>query len=80
MRGFGLWNLDTRFGKVTKFHERYGFEFTADFFNTFNHVNFLDPTLDLTNLPTFGVVDATLTPANRLASSRWIQLGLRVDF
>ena len=80
LRGFGLWNLDTRFGKVTKFHERYGFEFTADFFNTFNHVNFLDPTLDLTNLPTFGVVDATLTPANRLASSRWIQLGLRVDF
>jgi hypothetical protein len=80
LRGFGLWNLDMRIGKETKFGERYGFEFTADLFNAFNHVNFLDPTLDLTNLPTFGVVDASLTPANRIASSRWIQLGLRVNF
>ncbi|HKD52509.1 MAG TPA: carboxypeptidase-like regulatory domain-containing protein [Candidatus Acidoferrum sp.] len=80
LRGFGLWNLDMRVGKDTKFRERYTFEFSAAMFNVFNHVNFLDPTLDLTNLPTFGVVDASLTPANRNASSRWVQLGLRLNF
>jgi hypothetical protein len=80
LRGFGLWNLDLRIGKETKFSERYGVEFSAALFNAFNHVNFQDPTLDLTNLPTFGVVSQSLTPANRDASSRWIQLGLRVNF
>src|SRR5204863_9735855 len=80
MRGFGLWNLDMRIGKETKFRERYGLEYSFAFFNIFNHVNFQDPTLDLTNLPTFGVVSQSLTPANRNASSRWIQFGLRFNF
>ena len=80
LRGFGLWNLDMRIGKETKFREKYGFEISADFFNAFNHPDFLNPSLDLTNLPTFGVVSSTLVPANRNSSSRWIQLGLRVDF
>jgi hypothetical protein len=80
LRGFGLWNLDMRIGKETKFREKYGFEISADFFNAFNHPDFLNPNLDLTNLPTFGVVSSTLVPANRNSSSRWIQLGLRVDF
>jgi carboxypeptidase family protein len=80
MRGFGLWNLDARVGKETKFRERFGLEYSVAFFNIFNHVNFLDPTLDLTNLPTFGVVSQSLTPANRNASSRWIQAGLRLTF
>jgi hypothetical protein len=80
LRGFGLWNLDMRIGKETKFKEKYGFEISADFFNAFNHPDFLNPNLDLTNLPTFGVVSSTLVPANRNSSSRWIQLGLRIDF
>jgi len=80
LRGFGLWNLDMRIGKETKFHEKYGLEISADFFNAFNHPDFLNPSLDLTNQPTFGVVSSTLVPANRNTSSRWIQLGLRVDF
>jgi len=80
LRGFGLWNLDMRIGKETKFHEKYGFEISADFFNAFNHPDFLNPSLDLTNQPTFGVVSSTLVPANRNTSSRWIQLGLRVNF
>jgi hypothetical protein len=80
LRGFGLWNFDLRIGKETKIHERYSFEFSAALFNAFNHVNFQDPTLDLTNLPTFGVVSQSLTPANRNASSRWVQLGLRFNF
>ncbi len=80
LRGFGIRSFDMRIGKETKFHEKYGFEISADLFNAFNHPIFLNPNLDLTNLPTFGVVSSTLIPANRTSSSRWIQLGLRLDF
>jgi len=80
MRGFGIRSFDMRIGKDTKFHEKYGFEISADLFNAFNHPIFLNPNLDLTNLPTFGVVSSTLIPANRTSSSRWIQLGLRINF
>lgn len=80
LRGFGIRSFDMRIGKETKFHEKYGFEISADLFNAFNHPIFLNPNLDLTNLPTFGVVSSTLIPANRTSSSRWIQLGLRIIF
>lgn len=80
LRGFGIRSFDMRIGKETKFHEKYGFEISADLFNAFNHPIFLNPNLDLTNLPTFGVVSSTLIPANRTSSSRWIQLGLRINF
>ena len=80
LRGFGIRSFDMRIGKETRFHEKYGFEISADLFNAFNHPIFLNPNLDLTNLPTFGVVSSTLIPANRTSSSRWIQLGLRINF
>jgi hypothetical protein len=80
LRGLGLWNLDARLGKVTSFHERFKVEFSADFFNLFNHVNFFDPVLNLNTPATFGVISAELIPANRQQGSRWIQLGLRVSF
>ena len=59
-----FWHTDPRLviGKETRFHEGYAFEISADFFNAFNHPIFLNPNLDLTNLPTFGVVSSTLIP------------------
>ena len=80
IRGLGLWNLDSRLGKITSFHERYKIEFAADFFNVFNHVNFFQPSLNLQNPATFGVISQELIPADRTQGSRWIQLGLRVSF
>ena len=80
LRGLGLWNLDTRLGKTTSFHERFRVEISADFFNIFNHVNFFQPTLNLQNPATFGVISQELIPADRTQGSRWIQLGLRVSF
>jgi hypothetical protein len=80
LRGLGLWNLDTRLGKTTSFHERFKVEVSADFFNIFNHVNFFQPTLNLQNPATFGVISQELIPADRTQGSRWIQLGLRVSF
>ena len=80
LRGFWFKNLDLRLGKVTKIRENFGIEYSFDFFNAFNHPTFLDPTLDTTNLPNFGVVNTQLIPANRNTGSRWIQFGLRVEF
>jgi len=80
LRGLGFWNLDSRLGKTTSFHERYKVEFSADFFNLFNHVNFFQPSLNLQNPATFGVISQELIPADRTQGSRWIQLGLRLSF
>ena len=80
IRGLGLWNLDSRLGKTTSFHERYKVEISADFFNIFNHVNFFDPSLNINSPATFGVISSELIPANRTQGSRWIELGLRVSF
>ncbi len=69
-----------RFGKVTHITEQVRVEFSADFFNIFNHVNFLDPSFDLTNPSNFGVINTQLVPADRNSGARWIQMGLRIDF
>ena len=80
LRGLGFWNLDTRFGKSTAITERVKVEFSADFFNIFNHANFLDPSFHTTNPATFGVINTQLIPADRISGARWIQLGFRIDF
>jgi len=78
--GLGFWNVDMRVGKQTMLHEGYKLTFTADFFNIFNHDNFANPVPSYTNPATFGVITATYVPPNRTASSRWIEMGLRLDF
>jgi hypothetical protein len=78
--GLSFWNFDMSLGKTTSITERVKFEFSADFFNLFNHVNFLDPSLDTTNPSTFGVINTQLVPADRIQGSRWIQIGLRFKF
>jgi Carboxypeptidase regulatory-like domain len=80
IRGLGLWNLDSRLGKETSFHERFKIEISADFFNIFNHPNFFDPQVNVNNPANFGVISTELVPANRTEGSRWIELGLRVSF
>jgi len=80
LRGLSLWNLDMRFGKSTHISERVRAEFSFDFFNIFNHPNFLDPSFDVTNPANFGVINTQLIPADRISGARWIQFGFRVDF
>jgi hypothetical protein len=43
-------------------------------------VNFLDPSFNVNNPATFGVINTQLVPADRNQGSRWIQLGLRFEF
>ena len=78
--GLGFWNVDMSLGKATKITEKLKVQFSADFFNIFNHPNFLDPSFDTTQPATFGVINTQLVPADRIQGSRWIQLGLRFDF
>jgi hypothetical protein len=88
LRGFPFWNLDASFGKETAITERFKLKFSADFFNIFNQVSFDDPLnplqptgfIDATSPAQFGVITNSFTPAQRPVGSRWIQLGLRVDF
>jgi hypothetical protein len=87
LRALGQWNYDMAVHKVTTIREDVRLEFSAQFLNIFNHVNFLTPglpastdTLSLQQQPNFGVITNQLVPANREAGSRWIELGLRVSF
>jgi len=80
LRGFPMWNLDLSLGKTTRVTESVEVRFSLDFFNIFNHPIFSNPTLDLTNPRGFGVVTQHNAPTRRESSSRWIQIGLRLEF
>lgn len=80
-RSFPEWNLDLSLNKRIPVRERVAIRFSADFFNLFNHITFAPPALNLTNPRAFGVVNSALSPVRRPQSgSRWIQLGLRIEF
>ncbi|MGH9767850.1 MAG: carboxypeptidase regulatory-like domain-containing protein [Blastocatellia bacterium] len=80
LRGPSRWNVDLSLGKTTTIKEDFKVTFLADFFNAFNNVIFANPTLDLNQSAAFGVLTGQLVPADRTAGSRWIQLGLRIEF
>jgi hypothetical protein len=70
--GFDNWNL----GLFKKFAvtERFGFQFRAEAFDTFNHPNLANVNLDPTNSATFGKVTGKTDDARNL------QLSLRFYF
>ncbi len=80
LRGLPRWNLDTSLAKRVRITERVNARASFDFFNLFNKVDFVNPSLDLNNSRAFGVLSTQFTPPNRFAGSRWIQAGFRVEF
>jgi len=78
LRGLSRWQLDMSLGKNTSIGEHVKFRLTADFFNLFNTVNFVDPTLNLNNSASFGVINTQLINAG--FRPRAIQIGGRVEF
>ncbi|HKU77826.1 MAG TPA: carboxypeptidase regulatory-like domain-containing protein [Pyrinomonadaceae bacterium] len=72
VRGKPITNIDFSMAKNWRFRERYGFQFRAEFFNVFNHANFVGYDLDIRN-STFGQL-------NNTQASREIQLGLKFTF
>ncbi|MHB8411073.1 MAG: TonB-dependent receptor [Candidatus Acidiferrales bacterium] len=79
-RGLPMWNYDMAVGKTTTIHENIRFDFSAQFLNIFNHVNFATPGLSLLSPRNFGEITNQFVPANRESGARWIELGLRVSF
>ena len=83
LRGMPRWNLDTSIGKTTTLNpgeHPVSLRISFDFFNIFNKVDFNNPNLDLNNSRAFGVITTQLTPGNRVDGSRWIQMGVRIEF
>jgi hypothetical protein len=74
LRGFPYWNVDLSLAKRTLVTERVAILFSADFLNAFNHVVFNDPTLNLQDPASFGVV------SSEESNPRAIQFGLRLEF
>jgi Carboxypeptidase regulatory-like domain/TonB dependent receptor-like, beta-barrel len=72
MRGPGINNWDISFLKDTKLSESKRIEFRAEFFNAFNHVQFLNP-------DPFGF-DATFGQVSQTRGPRLIQFGLKLYY
>jgi hypothetical protein len=73
VRGKAITNIDFSMSKNWRYKERYGFQFRAEFFNIFNHPNFVGFDLDIRNLNSFGTL-------NNAQSSREAQLGIKFTF
>jgi hypothetical protein len=73
VRGKPITNIDFSMAKNWRFQERYGFQFRAEFFNVFNHANFVGFDTDLRNGSNFGTL-------NTAQASREIQLGIKFTF
>ncbi len=74
LRGLPVWNLDLALNRTFRFSERWSTTFSAQMFNTFNHVVFANPSVNLQSPQSFGVL------TSQLNSPRIIQLGLHIDF
>jgi hypothetical protein len=72
VRGKPITNIDFSMAKNWRFKERYGFQFRAEFFNVFNHANFVGFDTDIRN-STFGTL-------NSAQASREVQLGIKFTF
>jgi len=71
--GPGIANVDMAVHKIIPIGERDTVEFRTEFFNLINHTQFLNPDGNITNGPTFGLVQRAREP-------RVVQLALRFIF
>jgi hypothetical protein len=78
-RGPNLWDVDTGLFKnfvPVPSHENINFQFRGEFFNIFNHPQWADPNVTLSNAA-FGTTRATLNPSG---DYRIVQLALKMSF
>jgi hypothetical protein len=76
--GPGTIAVSAGLGKTFAIHERLRLRFESTFTNVLNHTNYAPPAVDVSNLQTFGALQANQTSAN--AEPRTGQLALRLDF
>jgi len=73
-RSYPRWNLDASLTKVTTITERVKLNFGVHAVNLLNHMEFVDPTLDVSNPTKFGVT------TNQYSSQRFLNLNIKVEF
>jgi hypothetical protein len=74
IRGLAYWNMDLSLKKDFRITERVSTQLQAVFTNVLNHNQLADPTLDISNPTSWGVIN---TQAN---TPRQMEFGLRVSF
>ena len=74
IRGLPYWNMDLSVRKNFKIWERTSFEFSTVFINVLNHNQFADPTLDISDPTSWGIL------SSQANSPRKMEFGLRVAF
>ncbi len=72
--GLPYWNMDVSIRKSIRVYERFNVELSGIFTNVFNHLDFANPTLDISNVGSWGVVNAQGN------APRQMQFGVRVNF
>lgn len=86
IRGKPITNVDFSVAKNWRFKERYGFQFRTEFFNIFNHPNFIGFNTNLNfegnvNNPNFGrPTNSAFGTLNVTQSHREIQFGFKFTF
>ena len=73
VRGAPITNIDFSVAKNWRFNERYGFQFRTEFFNVFNHTNFIGFDTDISHGLSFGTLNTAQAP-------REIQFGFKFTF
>jgi len=73
VRGKPITNIDFSMAKNWRFKERYGIQFRAEFFNVFNHANFVGFNTNIQSGNDFGTLNVAQSP-------REIQLGIKFTF
>ncbi len=73
-RSYPRWNADASLSKSIILTERVKLGFGIQAVNVFNHMEFVDPTLDVSNAKKFGVT------TGQYSSPRFLNLNIRVDF
>lgn len=73
-RSYPRWNMDAAISKTVPLTERWKLGFGLQAVNVFNHMDFNDPTLDVSNIKKFGVT------TGQYSSPRFLNLNVRVDF
>ena len=80
-RGPGYYEIDTALEKSTSLTERLNVIFRAEAFNLFNHPIYGDPSSDISEASSFGVITSELnTGPTGIGSSRKMQFMLRLEF
>jgi len=77
--GPGFKNTDMSLIRNARLGTRFGLQFRVDIFDVFNHPNF-GPPGNIVGSPAFGKITRTRLPTGEAASSRQVQLAVRVSF